>query len=156
MKKTDINATELESSTRIRACIEEVWRILKFPGKIDTFHPLVKRSYLISNQTQGVGVKRHCDLLPMGAMDEVITSWNEGKSFTTKVVGGRMLPPFVFMKGTIRLDEDNQHTRATFTLSYKLKFGNLGRLMNFLLIKPQFKSAPRKYVEGLKSYVEAL
>ena len=82
--------------------------------------------------------------------------WNEGTSITMEVIGGKMLPPYLFMRGHIKLSGMGDQTKVRFTLSYMLKYGVVGRIMNVLLIKPQFKKAPPKYVEGLKNYVEGL
>ena len=138
----------------IKASQEEVWEILKFPGKIDTFHPLVKSSYTIGESQTGLGVKRRCELSPMGVMEEKVIEWEEGKSFTAEVQGGKMLPPYRFMRGQIKLESSGKFTKATFAFTYQLKFGWLGRIMDQLLVRPQFKKAPPQYVSGLKNYAE--
>jgi len=146
--------TKIMSTAHIYASKKEVWDVLKFPGNIAAFHPLIKRSFMTTQAESGLHAKRHCDLLPMGAMDEVITDWKEGKTFTMEVIGGKMLPPHHFMKGRIFMREVGEHTEVSFELSYRLKFGVIGRLLDRLLIQPQFKNAPTKYVQGLKKYVE--
>ncbi len=146
--------TTLTSDIGIEATQNEVWEVLKFPGKVREFHPLIKNSFMTTPNQNGIGAKRHCDLLPMGAMDEVITEWEEGKSITIEVTGGKMLPPHHFMKGRFVLESRGQYTLVTFSFSYKLKFGPLGKIMDVLFIRSQFKKAPPQYVEGLKAYVE--
>ncbi len=154
--KTEKGRTSLTSLIEIDAKKSDVWDILKLPGKVDQFHPLIKKSFMTTEAQNGIGAKRHCDLLPMGQMDEIITEWDEGNAFTIKVTGGKMLPPHQFMQGRFELKEmGGDKTKVTFTFSYRLKYGALGRIMDALLIRPQFKQAPPKYVEGLKRYVEA-
>ena len=146
--------TTLNATVEIGAPQSHVWAVLEQPGAIERFHPLIKKSYMISETQKGEGAKRYCELLPMGAMEELITHWEEGQRFTTEVVGGKMLPPFRFMHGTIEIHASEGGTLANFSLSYQLKYGFWGRLMDLLLIRPQFKKAPAKYVEGLKTFVE--
>ena len=146
--------TKITSTAHIYASKKEVWDVLKFPGNIAAFHPLIKKSFMTTPAESGLDAKRHCDLLPMGVMEEVITDWKEGEAFTMEVIGGKMLPPHHFMQGRIYIKEMAKHTEVNFELSYRLKFGMMGRLMDRLLIRPQFEKAPAKYVQGLKEYVE--
>lgn len=158
MKSTiKTNGTLIEATVPICSSTEKVWKVIQDPNNIHLYHPLIKDSKMLSVDIRGVGAKRLCELLPMGQMVEVITDWEEGQSYTTKVVGGKMLPPFEFMKGTISIRPlDTYFAEATFSFHYKLKYGWLGNMLNALFIKPQFKGAPKKYVNGLKSYVEQL
>ena len=149
LKKT----TVLTDSITIEEKLHMVWEVVKDIGNIALFHPLIKSSHQ-TNDKVGVGAARNCKMKPMGEMDEEVVEWKEMSSFTTKVIGGKMLPPIEFMIGKLELTDLNNHTMATFTLAYRLKFGALGKIMDALLIKPQFKKAPSKYVEGLKEYVE--
>ncbi|KJD31196.1 hypothetical protein PW52_16775 [Tamlana sedimentorum] len=154
--RTEKGVTIITSEVEINASREKVWKVLSLIGEIEKFHPLVKKSEAISHIKSGLGAKRHCELLPMGQMEEEVVEWREGKSFVLEVVGGKMLPPYRFMKGRIDLVELDEKTKVTFLFSYQLKYGILGRMMNALVIRPQFKKAPPKYVNGLKEYVETL
>ena len=154
--KTEKGVTIISSEIEINTSRDKVWNVLKPIGEIGNFHPLIKKSYATTDEKSGLGAKRHCELLPMGVMEEKVIEWVEGKSFMMEVIGGKMLPPYRFMKGKIELFEVDNKTKVIFTFSYLLKFGFFGRLMNALLIKPQFKKAPPKYVTGLKEYIENL
>lgn len=154
---TKRKGTLIEATIPICSSTGKVWEVLKNPNNIHLYHPLIKDSEMLSVKLDGVGAKRSCNLLPMGQMVEVITNWKEGQAYTTEVVGGKMLPPFEFMKGTISIRPlDIYFAEVTFSFHYKLKYGWLGNVLNILFIKPQFKGAPKKYVQGLKSYVEQL
>ncbi len=148
--------TNLKAEIVIKTPKDQVWQVLKEVGDIAKFHPLIKKSFATTDTKSGMRARRTCELLPMGQMLEEVVQWEEGKSFTMEVIGGKMLPPHYFMRGTIELSDMGSQTKASFTFSYKLKFGVLGRLMNALMVKPQFKKAPPKYVEGLKNYAEGL
>ncbi|MEM6697221.1 MAG: SRPBCC family protein [Bacteroidota bacterium] len=145
-----MKGTLIQAKVLIRATPEKVWAVLRQPANIAAFHPLIKSAKMLEPD------QRQCDLLPMGQMVEQISDWQEGASYVTEVIGGKMLPPYEFMKGKIKLKEQGINTLVQFSFHYKLKFGIFGKLLNMLLVKPQFKGAPNKYVNGLKAYVELL
>ncbi len=147
--------TQLSASTLIDASREEVWDVVKKVGSISDYHPLVKSSKS-TNYLKGIGARRHCDLLPMGSMDEEITAWQEGTSLTADVIGGKMLPPCHQMKGKLELVDAGNRTRVTFTFTYQMKLGLMGKMLNTMMIKPLFKKAPLQYVQGLKDYIESM
>lgn len=141
----------------INATPGKIWDVLKQPGRICDFHPLIKKSYMDSSSSpSGKGGIRNCHLIPMGIMREKITEWNEGHGFTTEVIGGRMLPPYIFMKGVVKIEANENNSRASFTFTYKLKYGIIGDMMNSLFIRPQFKNAPYQYITGLKNHIESI
>lgn len=154
--KSEKGSTIICAEIEINKPKDQVWAVLKTIADIQNFHPLIKKSSSITNLKNGKGAQRSCELLPMGQMIEEVIEWNEGSSFTMKVIGGKALPPYHFMKGRIELFEIDDRTKVQFTFSYQLKFGALGNIMNALVIRPQFKKAPPQYVAGLKQYVEGL
>ena len=145
--------TQLEATILIDAARPMVWAVVREIGDIARFHPLLRDSCRL-NETEGIGAQRHCKMKPMGEMEEKVIDWREENGFTTKVVGGKMLPPCDFMYGDLRLEAVGQKTRVSFGLIYRIKYGILGHILDSLFFKPQFRSAPRKYVEGLKEYLE--
>jgi hypothetical protein len=90
----------------------------------------------------------------MGAMEEMITNWEEGKTFTSEVTGGKMLPPCHYMWGVVEVVPIDDGSEVHFTLSYALKFGPMGKFMN-LFLKPQFEKGPPKYLEGLDQFISS-
>ncbi|NRB47108.1 MAG: SRPBCC family protein [Saprospiraceae bacterium] len=146
--------TTITAKAEINATPERVWETLRFPGEIARFHPLIKASRMTSATPAGLHAKRHCELLPMGEMEEVVTEWKEKEGFTMEVVGGKMLPPYLLMIGRVSMKKREEKTEVSFQFSYQLKFGFVGRVLDQLLIRSQFKKAPPQYVLGLKAYVE--
>ncbi len=58
--------TRISREIRIHAPKEKVWAAIADLGAIQDFHPGVKKSYYTSEQREGVGASRHCDLKPFG------------------------------------------------------------------------------------------
>ena len=152
---TERGVTSITAQVQINAPKSQVWDTLKVIGDIEKFHPLVKSSHARTTFQSGLGARRHCALLPMGQMEEEAVEWEEGKKIVMEVIGGKFLPPYEFMQGKIELSGASGVSNVTFTFSYKLKFGILGRMMDVIMIRPQFKKAPPQYVSGLKEYLEA-
>ena len=76
MKKTII-----ERSITINASKQKAWEALADFGNVQNLSPNIKKSYLTSDDTVGLGSTRHCDFYSLGAsVDEKIIEWNEGKS----------------------------------------------------------------------------
>ncbi len=154
---TNRSTTTINGTAIIYASKLKVWKVLEKPDNIHLFHPLIKNSLMIPAGESESATVRKCILKPMGEMTERITHWEEGSSYVTEVIGGKMLPPFEFMRGKIKLKSlSESETEAIFTFQYKLKYGLFGQVLNTLFVKPQFKGAPVKYVKGLKMYVEDL
>ena len=58
---------------------EQLWEVLAdFPNIADWYGGL-KTSVSTSESANGVGATRHCELAPMGAIDERILEWDEGE-----------------------------------------------------------------------------
>jgi uncharacterized membrane protein len=153
-KITDMDGiTSISSSVTIPLKRDEVWKYLKTPGDIEKFHPLIKESYMTSEKVSEDGAIRYCKMKPMGEMVEEITNWVEGFGFETVVIDGKMLPPHEFMKGRLEIKDIGGETEVIFSFNYKLKFGFIGSLLNKVIVKPQFKNAPAKYVEGVYDYI---
>lgn len=146
--------TSLHAQVTIEASRGDVWEAVRFPGRIQQFHPLVKESWSTSPTDTGTGSTRHCILHPMGEMEEKATDWVEGQGYTMQVIGGKLLPPAHFMEGHLELRTiDVRQTLISFTFRYKLRGGWLGRLMDMLMVRPGFRKAPAHYVAGLKQFI---
>lgn len=148
------NGTTIRTSIIIHRSRQEVWRAVSHPGNIAAFHPLIKHSEAIDGQATGDGAERVCQLVPMGEMVEQATDWKEGFGYTMTVAGGKMMPPTHVMRGELRLMDHGEACKVSFDLHYRLKGGVVGKLMDALMIRPQFVKAPPQYVIGLKHFVE--
>ncbi len=74
-------------SRRIDASRTKVWAVLADFPNIADWNRGVNRSYATSDATTGVGAKRHCDLAPVGALEETVTGWDEERRFWRAVIG---------------------------------------------------------------------
>ena len=89
-------------SRELDADASAIWNVLgDFPG-ISSWNSGVTASHATSDAISGVGATRHCDLAPIGALEETIQDWDPGHRLVVSIDEAKRLP--------IR------HARATFTL----------------------------------------
>ena len=146
--------TRVSHSIRIEAPTEDVWATLADLGAIQDYNPGVSRSYYTSEQREGVGASRHCDLIPFGEVEERIVEWRDGEAYTLEIYDGRKVPPFKKALGFISVEEDGSGSIARFALEYELKYGLLGRLLDLVMVRRQFSKVPKAVLRGLKRHVE--
>ena len=59
-------------SRRIDIPRQKLWAVLADFPNIADWNSGVKRSFATSDATNGAGATRHCDLAPMGALEETV------------------------------------------------------------------------------------
>jgi hypothetical protein len=64
------------------------------------------------------------------------------------------MPPFKKSIGTLHLRELNEQTVVKLALSYQLKYGLIGRLMDKMMVRAQFSKMIPAVLAGLKHYAE--
>ena len=146
--------TQIVTKIKIKASPEKVWAILADYGGVQNFSPGIRNSYYTSDEKQGVGSSRHCELIPMGSLDEQIIDWREGQGYTSAVVGSSGIPPFKKAEGTMTLTHNGDETLVTFTFDYALGFGVVGAFLNRVFLKKQFEKDLPHVLDGLKHYCE--
>lgn len=146
--------TTFKSDIYVDAPKANVWAILADLGGIQNFHAGVSKSYYTSEQHDGIGAARVCELLPMGKIEETATEWRDGESYKLNITPLEKAPPFKEAFGRLAVKEEGQGTRVSMEVTYTLKFGPLGKLMNALMIKPRFQKVVPAVLLGLKHYTE--
>ena len=139
---------------RIRAPKEKVWNLIADIGSIQNFNPNVSRSYYTSDIRFAVGASRHCDLLPMGSVEERVTAYEEGKSLTIEIYDGEKAPPFAFNAGRFDVRADGEVTVVDIRFEYRLKYGPIGWLLDRLVVNKQMSKGLNNILIGLKHHAE--
>ena len=123
-------------SRQIDASRTKVWAVLADFPNIARWNRGVDRSYATSDATAGVGAKRHCDLAPMGALEETVTGWDEEQRLEIKIESAARLP-IAHGLATFSLSSADAATDVFVEYSYEPKFGFLGQLMGRLILDGQ-------------------
>ncbi len=146
--------TSINREVTVNAAADEVWAALADFGNVATWNPNVKKSFLTSNQTQGEGISRECQLLPMGTVQEQVTSWVEGESMTIEISEFKNVPAMRAGGAEIHIRARGDQTDVHLELSYEVGLGAVGAGMNSMMLKRQFAKAATGLLAGLKHHVE--
>ena len=136
---------------KIDSSKNKVWDILSDIGAIQNFSPSVSKSFYTSEIKEGIGASRHCDLLPMGKVEERIIGWKDGEELTIEIYESKSVP--FLGEGKFILKEEGGKTNVTMSLTYRMKGGFLGSLMG-VFMKGRISKAMEGTLKGLKHNVE--
>ena len=136
-------------SRQIDAPPKRVWTVLADFPNIADWNSGVNRSYSTSDATAGVGAKRHCDLAPIGALEETVTGWDEDRRLEIRVDSAAKLP-IVHGLVTFTLDSADAGTDVRIDYSYQPRFGFLGQLMGRFVLDTQLTRGFAGFLKDLE------
>ena len=137
--------------TRVNASAEKVWKVLADFGNVYRWAPNVLESYSITEDNEGVGTARHCEVADFGGLDETVIDWNDGLDYTFEIFN---VGPIKKAISTWAIRSDGSDVIVTTTIRFETKFGPLGALMDRLLIRRNIRNAMVQAQAGLKHNVE--
>ena len=110
----------------------------------------MKKSFSTSDATEGVGAQRHCDLAPMGALEETIRVWEpEGRS-EISIDSAEGLPIRQGLaKFTLQPSDSGTHVTAEY--SYQPKYGFFGQIMGSLVMDGQLTKGFNGFLKDLEA-----
>lgn len=144
--------SQIQVEHTVHAAQARVWAALADFGGIYRFHPRVERSPLLSEQAQGVGAQRRCEFHDGNQVVERVSAIEQGRSITIDIVEGSM--PLARARAKISLEPiDAQRTSVVFDMDYDPKFGWLGKAMDRVMMRAQFKKILGEVLEGLDTHL---
>lgn len=125
---------EIEVSRDMTAGRPEIWSVLADFPNISAWNGGVKASRATSEATGGVGATRHCDLAPMGALEETVQEWVPEERMVISIDESKRLP---IKSGlvTITLGDGTASSPTTLHYAYQPGLGPLGAVIGPLLDK---------------------
>ncbi len=143
----------VSSKIHIGAPKDQVWEVLSDLGGIYKWNPGVSSSHYTSEQTQGDGATRHCDLeSPRGYLEERALEWRDGEGYVIDVYDSNL--PIEKNRIEFSLTAEGDGATVTVTPDYKLKYGLLGSLLDRLWARRQLQKGFDEMLAGLKHHVE--
>jgi uncharacterized protein YndB with AHSA1/START domain len=114
----------------IGASPSEVWAVLADFPNIADWNGGVTASHSTSDAAAGVGARRHCDLAPMGALEETVLEWDDGRKMVISIDSAKKLP-IKQARMTFLVDDADDGNGTDFTLHYEYAAngGPLARLV---------------------------
>ena len=112
---------------------DAVWAVLADFPNIATWNRGVKTSHSTSTSTEGVGATRHCDLAPVGALEETVLEWEAGRRLVISIDEARLLP---LRSATATFVVQPKGSGADVSIEYSYDpQGPVGRMMDRQLTK---------------------
>ena len=138
----------IEVEREIEAPRGDVWAVLADFPNIASWNTGVKSSFATSEATDGLGARRHCDLAPMGALEETIQVWEPEARMDISIDSAKGLPiRHGLAKFTLQRSASGTHVSVVY--SYEPEFGVLGRLMGRLVIDGQLTRGFNGFLKDL-------
>ena len=144
--------SEFEEIIAIEASPEKVWAVLADIGNIYLWNPGVVHSEQTSSGTVGVGSCRRCVLGYKSYLDEEVVVFEPSRQMTIRITDTNL--PFKTADIRFTLEPDENKTIVKVSPKYRLKFGLLGRVLDGVMVRNQYRKGMRGLLRGLKDHVE--
>lgn len=146
-----------EAEVIVNLPLAEVWQRLRDLSIAHKYVPGLRDCRLTTTQKEGVGASRRVYTTSGMEMDETVSEWNEGRGFVIRLHDGTKPPPPIFTEARFHylLEEAGANqTRFRPTMTYTIKWGGLGALLDSLLLNFIIRANMKKVGLGLKQFYE--
>lgn len=117
-------------SRMISAPREAVWAVLADFGNISRWNEGVKNSWLTGAESTGVGATRHCDLKPLGKLEETVLEWVPNERMVVRIDDAKALPIATGEVTFSLIHGGEGSTKVDVNYRYSTKWGPIGRLLD--------------------------
>jgi len=154
MKNNNLGKSYLiESNVTINAPLNKVWQVLSDFNAVYTWAPTVTHSSGLDEKYNQVGAGRHCEIEGFGAIDEVLTQWQENEGFTYTISD---LGPLTQGLSRWTLKEEGQYkTSIKVEFAYELRFSFIGKLLHKMVMRGKLEAGLPDTLKALKTRVES-
>ena len=140
----------INATISINASKSDVWQIWSKFTNVADYIAMIPKSYGIGDKESGLGSCRRCDISEKMQVDERITAWNEGNSFSMEVYESTGLPLDIMEVDFSVQKIDNNTTQASMAIRYKMK-----SIMKFLPTNILLRKQAEDHLKGLKHHIES-
>lgn len=109
-----------------------VWAVLADFPNISDWNGGVKASHATSDAIEGVGAQRHCDLAPLGELEETVRAWEPMTKMVISIDAAKKIP-VKHGEVTFTLASSSDTTPTTLSYDFTAKGGPLAPLVGRLL-----------------------
>ena len=141
----------VSTSHIVEADIGRVWALVSDIGGVHHWHPKVKQSPLLSDNSTGPGARRRCEFYDGNSVVEEVVDWVEGESVTLEL--SDMFMPLQTARVTVRLAQRGpSSTEVSMEMDYSVKYGPIGWLMNSVMMRPMMGKMFAEVLSGLEHH----
>ena len=161
VEEVNIAKLKIQDDIVVNASKDKVWEIL---SKLDNIHEYggdVTAATITSDEATGVGASRTCTMMDGGLLDEVVTEWTDGASYTLSATpnpseGNPMAAEWAFSKclSIIEVVEEGEGTKVSMTMD--LETAEEANIPKEMLegMSEMFTYMQENILTGLKAYIE--
>lgn len=139
--------TTIHNHIDIAATPDAVWDVLADLDRLHEYDPVVTRSAVVGHQREGIGAQRRCDARQGRFFVETVTEWDQPHGLQFTIIDCNL--PTRNLTHTYTLDATPSGTRVNQVMRYDTRFGPLGALLNWAMIR-------RKTDQGIKGFLAGL
>ena len=145
---------KLQERIEINASKQAVWDVMADFGSAARWAPGMRQSSLKGEKRTGVGTHRVMRHAWGFNIEEIVTQWTKGAGYSFKLVKAPF--PMRDVCETWVLEQDDSEVVLTITVSYGMRFGLIGALLDAVLVHFVVAREMHMGICGLKHYVEKL
>ena len=143
---------KLEEKTEIETTTQAVWDAMADFGSAASWAPGMRKSSLKGEKKTGVGTYRVLRHAWGFKIEEIVTEWTEGAGYSFKLVKAPF--PMRNVCETWVLRPGKNQALLNITVSYDMRLGLLGTLLDAALVRFVVAREMRLGICGLKQHVE--
>ena len=144
---------KLHNEIIINAPVERIWAVLSDLAALERYDPTVLKSELLSTEKTGIGAKRKVYMKDgKNWFEEKVTVWQPNCALTIQLTNCTF--PIKRLKHSYSFSSVANGTLVKQVMEYEVKFGLLGKLMDWLMIRKQSDKGIKLFMAGLKKIVE--
>ena len=145
--------TTLNNEITIDAPIGTIWNTLSTIDMLDQYDPTVKKSTAMTPNKSGMGAKRKVDMLDgKNWFEEHVTEYKPNEALAFELTACSF--PIHRLTHSYSFESIGQQIKVKQVMQYEMKFGFLGKIMDALMVRKQSDQGIKKFMAGLKSFIE--
>src|SRR5262245_19253945 len=145
--------SELKHEIRIDAKVDKVWDVLANLENVQHYNPSVAKAQYVSTARSGVGAARRCDMKDGAVIKETVIGWEANEAITMELTESPW--PVKNMRWKTVLQTDGNGTRVSQVLSYEMKMGPIGRILNAVVMRSKMDKNLGEIFVSMKKYAES-
>jgi carbon monoxide dehydrogenase subunit G len=145
----NIEMRSIQVNRRILSAPAKVWAVLADFPNIANWNTGVTNSFATTDNTEGVGAHRHCDLAPFGELEETVKEWDEARRMVINIDTTKKLP-FAHGEITFELEPVGNSAEVSINYRYKPKFGLLEGILGSLVLDGQLTKEFNGFLNDLE------
>jgi ribosome-associated toxin RatA of RatAB toxin-antitoxin module len=143
----------IHNEITVNAGVEKIWEALANIEMLAKYDPTVKQSTALSANKSGLDAKRKVLMLDgKNWFDEKVTVFRPNEALTFQLTDCSF--PIKGLTHSYSFEKTGNQTKVKQVMHYTVKFGLLGKMLDALMIRKQSDTGIKKFLAGLKSYVE--